>query len=165
LLKGTSVKVCSVVGFPLGANASAVKALEAKKCVEEGAEEIDMVMNIGFLRSGKYDIVEKDIKKVVENTKPNIIVKVILETGFLTDEEKRIACNIAESAGAHFVKTSTGLWNFGATVEDVRLMKEVVKNRMEVKAAGGIRTYEQAIKMIEAGASRIGTSTGVDIVL
>ena len=165
LLKGTDVKVCSTVGFPFGANLAEVKAFEAKRAVTNGASEIDMVMTIGALKSGDYNKVKEDIKAVV-NVKRlygNVVVKVIIETGYLTDEEKIKACKLAKEAGADFAKTSTGLVG-GATVEDVRLMRETVGEDMGVKAAGGIRDFKQALAMIEAGADRIGTSTAVAII-
>lgn len=165
-LKRTDVKVCTVVGFPLGANTPEAKAFEAKNAIENGAEEVDMVINIGALKSGDYELVMRDIKGVVEATKVSkkIMVKVILETGYLTDEEKVIACKLAMEAGADFVKTSTGFGVGGATIHDVRLMKDTVGRNLEVKASGGIRTFDDAIAMINAGANRIGTSTGVAII-
>ncbi|MFQ5758285.1 MAG: deoxyribose-phosphate aldolase [Candidatus Bathyarchaeia archaeon] len=165
LLKGTDVKVCSTVGFPFGAALAEVKAFEAKRAVENGASEVDMVMNIGALKSGDYDKVKEDIKAVVDVKRlyGDVLVKVIIETGYLTDEEKIKACELAKEAGADFVKTSTGLVG-GATVEDVRLMRETVGEGMGVKAAGGIRDFQQALAMIEAGADRIGTSTAVAVI-
>ena len=165
LLKGTDVKVCSTVGFPFGATLPEVKAFEARKAVENGAREIDMVINIGALKSGDYETVKEDIKTVVDVKRSygDLIVKVIIETGYLTDEEKVAACRLAKEAGADFVKTSTGLVG-GATVEDVRLMRKTVGGKMGVKAAGGIRTLKDALAMIKAGANRIGTSTAVTIV-
>ena len=164
-LKGTDVKVASVIGFPLGATPTEVKVFETKKALEDGADELDMVINIGALKDGDYEYVRKDIEEVVKVAREKgAIVKVIIETCYLTDEEKVKACELAKEAGAHFVKTSTGFGTGGATVEDVRLMRKVVGPGMGVKAAGGIRTYEQAVAMIEAGATRIGTSSGVKIV-
>ncbi len=164
-LEGTDVKVASVIGFPLGATPTEVKVFEAKKALEDGADELDMVINIGALKDGDYEYVRKDIEEVVKVAREKgAIVKVIIETCYLTDEEKVKACELAKEAGAHFVKTSTGFGTGGATVEDVRLMRQVVGPEMGVKAAGGIRTYEQAVAMIEAGATRIGTSSGVKIV-
>ncbi len=164
-LKGTDVKVASVIGFPLGATPTEVKVFETKKALEDGADELDMVINIGALKDGDYEYVRKDIEEVVKVAREKgAIVKVIIETCYLTDEEKVKACELAKEAGAHFVKTSTGFGTGGATVEDVRLMRKVVGPEMGVKAAGGIRTYEQAVAMIEAGATRIGTSSGVKIV-
>ena len=160
LLKGSGVKTCCVVGFPLGAMSSKAKAYEAKTAVEDGAEEIDMVINIGAVKDGKYDFVEEDICKVVEAC-GNAVVKVILETCLLTREEIVESCRCAVKAGADFVKTSTGFSTGGATVENVRLMRETVGNSAQVKASGGIRTYEQAKAMLEAGADRIGAGNGV----
>jgi len=165
LLKETDVKVCSTVGFPFGVTMSEVKAFEAWRAVENGAREIDMVINLGALRSGDYEAVRKDIEMVVgvKRSCEDILVKVIIETGLLTDKEKVLACKIAKEAGADFVKTSTGLVG-GATVEDVRLMRETVGKDIGVKAAGGIRTLKDALAMIRAGANRIGTSTAVAII-
>ena len=163
LLEGTEVKVCTVVGFPLGAMDSVSKADEASNAVRNGADEIDMVINIGFLKSGMYDEALEDIREVRKATEGKTL-KVIIETCLLTDEEKRKACELSEEAGADFVKTSTGFSTGGATVEDVALMKSVVGDRLRVKASGGIRDYKTAKAMIEAGASRIGASAGVRIV-
>ena len=162
LLKDSDVKVCTVVGFPLGAMDSKSKAYEAKTAVLNGAEEVDMVINIGALKDKDYKYVTNDIKEIVEASKP-AIVKVIIETCLLTDEEKIEACKCVLEAKAAFVKTSTGFSTNGATLEDVKLMKETVKDNCKVKAAGGIRTYEDAIKMIEAGADRLGCSAGIKI--
>ena len=162
LLKDSDVKVCCVVGFPLGAMDSDSKAYEAKKAVENGAGEVDMVINIGALKDKNYDYVTKDIEKVVNASKPSI-VKVIIETCLLTNEEKVEACKCALNAKAAFVKTSTGFSTAGATVEDVALMRKTVGNNCKVKAAGGIRSYEDAMKMIEAGADRLGCSAGIKI--
>lgn len=159
-LKDTDVKTCCVVGFPLGAMSTDAKAFEAKHAVEEGAEEVDMVLNIGAVKDGNYDFVKEDIAAVVEASKP-AIVKVIIETCLLTDEEKRKVCLLSVEAGAAFVKTSTGFSTGGATPEDVRLMRETVGDRAQVKASGGIRTPEDAKKMLEAGADRIGAGNGV----
>ncbi len=164
LLEGTEVKVATVVGFPLGANVKEVKAFEAKKAIEDGADEIDMVINIGALKNGDYEIVKEDIKAVVDEAKGKAIVKVIIETCLLTDEEKIKACELAKEAGAHYVKTSTGFNKAGATVEDVKLMKETIGENMKVKASGGIRDYETAKAMIDAGASRIGASSSTKII-
>ncbi|HFI0694289.1 TPA: deoxyribose-phosphate aldolase [Streptococcus suis] len=161
-LKGTDVKVCTVIGFPLGANTSAVKAFETKDAIENGADEIDMVINIGALKSKNYDLVLEDIKAVV-TASGDKLVKVIIETCLLTDEEKVKACELSKEAGADFVKTSTGFSTGGATVEDVALMRKTVGPDMGVKASGGARSYEDAIAFIEAGASRIGASSGVAI--
>jgi deoxyribose-phosphate aldolase len=163
LLRDSSVGVCVVVGFPLGATLSEVKAYEAKNVVRKGASEVDMVINIGALRDKNYDLVRSDIEAVV-SAADSAIVKVILETGFLVDDEKRQACLLCKDAGAHFVKTSTGFGPMGATPYDVRLMREMVGNKMGVKAAGGIRTFKDALRMIDAGANRLGTSSGVAIV-
>jgi deoxyribose-phosphate aldolase len=166
LLKGSNVKVCSTVGFPFGVSLSEIKALEAVKAVEDGAEELDMVINLSALKSGDYEFVKQDIVAVVDTKRlsKEIIVKVIIETAYLTREEKVIACKLAKDAGADFVKTSTGLFGGGATVEDVRLMRQTVGKDMGIKAAGGIRTYADAVAVIEAGANRIGTSTAVAII-
>lgn len=165
LLKGSNVSVGTVIGFPLGANAASMKAMEALHALEMGASEIDMVMNIGALKGRTYGQVLNDIwmvKEVLHHE--NAILKVILETALLTREEKIIACLLAESGGADYVKTSTGFGPAGATVEDVDLMYRVVGRTMKVKAAGGIRSYQDALAMIRAGASRIGTSAGIKIV-
>ena len=162
LLKGSSVAVCAVVGFPLGAASSAAKAFEAKKAAEDGASEIDMVINIGFIKDGTDEEAAKDIRAVVDAA-PGCIVKVIIETCLLTKEEKIRACHAAMAAGAHFVKTSTGFSTAGATEEDVRLMRETVGTAMKVKAAGGIRDADFAARLIMAGADRIGASKSVEI--
>ncbi|GLB79152.1 deoxyribose-phosphate aldolase [Streptococcus alactolyticus] len=162
-LAGTGVKVCTVVGFPLGANTSSVKAFETKDAIANGADEIDMVINVGQLKSGQYEVVEADIRAVVEASQDKL-VKVIIETCLLTNDEKVKACQLAVSAGADFVKTSTGFSAAGATVEDIVLMRETVGPNIGVKAAGGARSYEDAEAFIEAGATRIGTSSGVAIV-
>ncbi len=162
LLKGSGVQVCTVVGFPLGANSSATKAFETTHAIKDGADEIDMVINIGALKSQKILLVEEDIRDVV-NAAEGKVVKVIIETSLLTDEEKVVACQLAEKAGAKFVKTSTGFNGGGATVEDVILMKESVSTSVEVKASGGIKDLETAKKMLAAGATRLGTSAGVAI--
>lgn len=164
LLSGSSVKVCTVIGFPLGANTTETKVFEATKAVEEGAHEVDMVINMGALKDKKYDYVLNDIKSVVEAVKDRAIVKVILETCLLDDDEKVKACEIAQKAGAAFVKTSTGFNKGGATAHDVALMRKTVGDSMGVKASGGVRTYDDAVKMIEAGASRIGASASVKII-
>jgi len=166
MLEATDVKVCSTVGFPIGAGLPEVKAFEAQKVVGLGAEEIDMVMNTSALKSKDYEAVKKDIQAVlkVKKSNPNVIVKVIIETGLLTDEEKIKACKLAKEAGADFVKTSTGLFGGVATVKDIELMRKAVGKDMGVKAAGGIRTLKEALAMIKAGANRIGTSTGVAII-
>ncbi|MFZ9594749.1 MAG: deoxyribose-phosphate aldolase [Bdellovibrionia bacterium] len=163
LLKGSSVKPIAVVGFPLGASSSSSKAFEAQDAIARGAQEIDMVIHIGALKERNFALVYDDIKKVVEASSP-IPVKVILETCQLDQEQKIIACALAKTAGAAYVKTSTGFGKSGATPEDIRLMRRVVGPEMGVKASGGIRTEADALKMIEAGASRIGASASVDIV-
>ncbi len=163
LLSGSSVDVCVVIGFPLGATLTEVKAFEAQEVVRKGATEVDMVINVGALRDKNYDFVRSDIREVV-NAAEGAIVKVILETGLLIDEEKRQGCIISKEAGAHFVKTSTGFGPMGATPYDVQLMRETVGNKLGVKAAGGIRTFKDAIRMVNAGATRLGTSSGVSIV-
>ena len=164
LLKDTEVKVATVVGFPLGANTTETKVFETKDSVLKGADEIDMVINIGALKEGDHQLVENDIRAVVNACEGKAIVKVIIETCLLTDDEKRKACELSMSAGAHFVKTSTGFSTGGATVEDVALMKSVVGSNLEVKASGGVRDRETALLMIEAGATRIGTSSGIKII-
>ncbi|MCA0384111.1 MAG: deoxyribose-phosphate aldolase [Firmicutes bacterium] len=164
-LKGSDVKVTSVIGFPLGANTSIIKAAEAKQAVEDGANEIDMVINVSALKDGKYDFVQSDIKAVVDAIAGKAILKVILETCLLTKDEIVKASELSKAAGANFVKTSTGFSTGGATEEDVRLMKQTVGDALEVKASGGVRDFETAKKMIEAGATRIGASASVDIVL
>lgn len=163
-LKGTNVKVCTVIGFPLGANSSDVKAYETKKAIEDGAQEVDMVINIGMLKAKELDYVKKDIEAVVNAAKGNALVKVIIETCLLTDEEKEIACRLSVEAGADFVKTSTGFSKWGAKEEDVRLMRSVVGNEKGVKASGGVHSFEDAVKMIEAGANRIGASSSLKII-
>ncbi|MCR4437737.1 MAG: deoxyribose-phosphate aldolase [bacterium] len=162
-VRGSGVLVCSVVGFPLGANLMRVKAIEAARAVQDGADEIDMVMNIGMLKSGEHRYVEEDIRGVVRAAAP-AHVKVIIEACLLTDAEKIHACLLAQRAGAHFVKTSTGFSTGGATAADVALMRRVVGTSMGVKAAGGIRDFEAAQAMVAAGADRIGASASVSIV-
>lgn len=162
LLAGSDVKVCCVVGFPLGAMDTVSKAFEAKTAVENGAQEVDMVINIGALKDKDYDYVTKDIAAVVEASKP-AIVKVIIEACLLTDEEKVEACKCSMNAKAEFVKTSTGFSTHGATPKDVALMKKTVGNVCKVKAAGGVRSYNDAMKMIEAGADRLGCSAGIKV--
>jgi deoxyribose-phosphate aldolase len=163
LLKESPVKICTVSGFPLGASSPEVKAKEANVAVKEGADEIDMVTNIGALKSGDLQLVEEDIKAVRNAIGNEKILKVIIETAVLSDEEKIKATEIVMACGADFVKTSTGFGYPGATVEDVRLLKKVVGDRIRIKASGGIRDYATALKLIQAGASRIGTSSGVQI--
>ncbi len=162
-LAGSEVPVCTVIGFPLGANASEIKAREAKLAVSQGAKEIDMVINIGKAKAGDWKGVEDDIKAVVAASKP-ALVKVIIETCYLNNEEKVRACKAAMTAGADYVKTSTGFGTGGATVEDVALMRSTVGTAIKIKASGGIRTRSEAIAMLNAGADRIGASAGVSIV-
>jgi deoxyribose-phosphate aldolase len=166
LIEGTEIKVGSTVGFPFGVALPEIKALEAVKAVEDGASELDMVLNLGALKSGDYELVRRDVKAVVDvkRLSSEIIVKVIIETPLLTTEEKITACKLVKEAGADFVKTSTGLFGGGATVEDVRLIRQVVGKDFGVKAAGGVRAYADALAMIQAGANRIGTSTAVAII-
>ena len=164
LLKDTEVDVCTVIGFPLGANTSAVKAFEAAEAIRQGATEVDMVLNVGALKDRNADLVRADIAAVVEVAGGKALVKVILETCLLTDEEKRIACRLAKEAGADYVKTSTGFSTGGATEADIALMRAEVGPEMGIKASGGIRDYATAQAMIRAGASRIGASAGVQIV-
>lgn len=165
VLRASDVRVCTVAGFPLGATMTQVKVYETEQSIKLGAREIDMVINIGALRSGDYKAVEDDIRTVVEAChRGGAICKVILECVLLSDDEKRRACQIAKDAGAEFVKTSTGFGPGGATVEDVRLLRSAVGPEMGVKAAGGIRTFEDLKRMIEAGATRIGASASVKII-
>ena len=163
LLQNTEVLVCTVIGFPLGANTSAVKAFEAKDAIANGAKEVDMVINIGALKDKNYELVQADIAAVVEAAKGNAIVKVIIETCLLTDEEKVKACELSVAAGADFVKTSTGFSTGGATAEDIALMRKTVGPDLGVKASGGVRSLEDMKKMVESGATRIGASSGVSI--
>lgn len=162
-LQGTEVKVCTVIGFPLGATTTEVKVFETQKAIEQGATEIDMVMNMGALKSGDLDQVKDDIAAVVEAAQ-GLTVKVILEVGLLSQDEIVLACELSKSAGAHFVKTSTGFGHGGATVEAVQLMRKTVGSELGVKASGGVRDHASVLKMIEAGANRIGASSGVAIV-
>ncbi|MBN3524944.1 deoxyribose-phosphate aldolase [Paenibacillus apiarius] len=162
-LAGTQVNVCTVIGFPLGAATTAVKAYETKDAIANGADEVDMVINIGALKAQDYELVEKDIKAIVEAASGKALVKVIIEACLLTDEEKVQACELAVKAGADFVKTSTGFSTGGATREDVALMRRTVGQRAGVKASGGVRSLEDMNSMIEAGATRIGASSGVQI--
>ncbi len=157
LLKESKVKVCSVIGFPVGSNTTETKVYEAAEAAKNGASEVDMVINVSWLKDGAFDKVKEEIKAVV-NAAPNCLVKVIIEACLLNNDEKIKACELSQQAGAHFVKTSTGFSTGGATVEDVALMREVVGSSMGVKAAGGIRDYDTALRMIEAGANRLGTS-------
>lgn len=163
-LKDTNVKVCTVIGFPQGATPTEVKVFETKNAIENGATEVDMVIPVGVLKDKDYIAVENDIRAVVEAAKSKALTKVIIETCLLTDEEKIMACKLSKSAGADFVKTSTGFSTAGATVKDIRLMRETVGEQMGVKASGGVRSREDADAMIKAGATRIGTSNGVKIV-
>ena len=162
-LKDSDVNVCTVIGFPLGANTSAVKAFETKDSIANGADEIDMVMNIGALKDKNYDLVRDDVKAVVEAAN-GTLVKVILETCLLTEDEIKKACELCVEAKADYVKTSTGFSTRGATIEDVRIMKEAVHGKAKVKAAGGVRTPEDMVKIVAAGADRIGTSAGCSLV-
>ncbi|OUC16500.1 MAG: deoxyribose-phosphate aldolase [Alkalinema sp. CACIAM 70d] len=161
LLHGKSPAVCTVIGFPTGSHTSAVKLYEAQTATEQGATELDLVINLGWLKAGRHDDVHREIAEICEATGQT--VKVILEMAYLTLEEKQIAAEIAMDAGAAFLKTSTG-WNGGATVEDIRLLKQVSRDRVGIKASGGIRTAEQAMELVMAGATRLGTSWGVDII-
>jgi len=164
LLQGTEVKVTSVIGFPFGSNTKETKAFEATDAINNGANELDMVINIGALKDKDYIIVKEDIKAVVDAANGKAIVKVIIESSLLTDEEKIKVCQLAKESGADYVKTSTGFSTGGATVEDIRLMRETVGPKIGVKASGGIRDLNKAKEMIEAGATRIGASSSVDIV-
>ena len=162
-LKNTKIKVCTVIGFPLGATTNLSKVYETTVAISDGANEIDMVINIGFLKSGRIDLVEREISAVRDNCN-NACLKVIIENSLLTNEEKVLACKIAKECGADFVKTSTGFFEYGAKVEDIKLMKEAIGNSIGIKASGGIKTYEDAISMINAGATRIGSSNSVEII-
>jgi deoxyribose-phosphate aldolase len=165
LLSGTPVKVCTVIGFPLGATSTAAKVFEAEQAIRDGALEVDMVLNVGYLKSGDLKFVEEDIRAVATASHhAHAILKVILETCLLTDEEKKTACMLAKNAGADFVKTSTGFSKGGATVEDIALMRKAVGAAMGVKASGGVRTQEQARAFVAAGATRIGASASIKIV-
>ena len=163
LLAGTDVKVCTVIGFPLGASTTDVKAAETRDAIRSGATEVDMVLNVGALKSGDLETVKADVA-AVKQAAGDVLLKVILETGLLTDDEKETACKLCVEAGADYVKTSTGFGPGGATVEDIALMRKAVGANVGVKASGGVRDGEAALAMIEAGASRIGTSSGVSIV-
>jgi deoxyribose-phosphate aldolase len=165
LIKSSNVKVCTVIGFPLGATTTQSKFFEAEEAIKNGAEELDMVINIGRLKDQNYDFVCSDLKSVADLSKKHLCTsKVILETCLLSDEEKVAACLLAKEAGLDFVKTSTGFSKGGATIHDVALMKFVVGDKLQVKASGGIRSYEDAIAMINAGATRLGASAGVKII-
>ncbi|TFJ94073.1 deoxyribose-phosphate aldolase [Lentibacillus salicampi] len=163
-LKDTDVKVCTVIGFPLGATSTEAKVFETKQAIQDGATEVDMVINVGELKSKNDEAVQRDIEAVVEAAKSNALTKVIIETALLTTDEKVRACKIAKTAGADFVKTSTGFSGGGATVEDIKLMRETVGSDLGVKASGGVRDPESTKSMIDAGATRIGASAGVDII-
>lgn len=162
LLSGSDVKVCTVIGFPLGANTSETKAFETMDAIAKGAEEVDMVINVGALIAGDIETVLKDIKAVV-GAANGTLVKVIIETCYLDDEQKKTACELALKAGADFVKTSTGFGTGGATPHDIALMRSVVGDKMKIKASGGIRTYEDAIAVVEASADRLGVSASIAI--
>ncbi len=162
-LKGTGVLICSVVGFPLGAMTSKSKAFETSEAVSDGADEIDMVINIGALKSGDLKMVQDDIQAVRDAATGSTLLKVIIETSMLTDAEKVTACELAEKAGADFVKTSTGFGGGGATVEDVRLMRKTVSDKILVKASGGIKDFDTAIAMLDAGASRLGIGSSIAV--
>ncbi|MGF9963216.1 deoxyribose-phosphate aldolase [Bacillus rhizoplanae] len=164
ILKGTDVKVCTVIGFPLGANTPETKAFETKDAIAKGATEVDMVINIGALKDKNDELVERDVRAVVEAAKGKALVKVIIETCLLTEEEKIRACELSVKAGVDFVKTSTGFSTGGATVEDVALMRKTVGPEIGVKASGGVRDEKGMDAMVEAGATRIGTSSGVALV-
>lgn len=163
-LQGSDVKVCAVVGFPLGAMSGRAKNFETRHAIDDGAKEIDMVINVGSLKSKDFKAVEEDIRWVRRACTRNIVLKVIIETALLSDDEKVLVCQIAKNAGADFVKTSTGFSHHGATVKDVMLMRRTVGPKLGVKAAGGVRSFDDAVAMIRAGATRIGTSSGVKIV-
>jgi len=163
LLKNSGVKVCTVIGFPLGATTTLTKVAETSEAIENGANEVDMVINVGAIKSGDFDLAKKDVEAVVQAAKGKALVKVILETCLLTEEEKIKSCKICKEARADFVKTSTGFSTGGATVADIKLMRGIVKPDMGVKASGGIRDYETAKAMVDAGASRIGASASVAI--
>ena len=163
LLKGSGIAVCTVIGFPLGAGTTETKVFETKDAIAKGANEVDMVIDVGALKSGRYDDVRGQIREVVTAAN-GTLVKVIIETCYLTDEEKVIACKASAEAGADYVKTSTGFGGGGATVEDVALMKKSIPASMKVKASGGIHTYAQAVALVEVGASRLGASAGITIV-
>ena len=162
-LANSNIKIVAVVGFPIGASATSIKVLETKTCINDGADEIDMVINIGMLKSKDFKYVENEIL-AVKNEVGNRVLKVIIETCYLTDEEKKVACKLAMNAGADFVKTSTGFGSNGATTQDILLMKEVVKKQLKIKASGGISNKETALNYISIGVSRIGTSSGIKII-
>ena len=162
-LSKSDVKVCSVVGFPLGAMSTKAKAYEAKVAIDDGADEIDMVINVGWLKSKQFDKVKEDIA-LLSSTCKDIVLKVILETALLDEEEIRVVCEISKEIGVDFVKTSTGFSSRGASIEDILIMKKAVGNSVEIKASGGIRDYKKAVQMIDAGATRLGVSAGIAIV-
>ncbi len=162
-LKNSSVKTCTVVGFPLGANTTEIKVKETQIAIGQGAQEIDMVINLDKLKAGNHQFVEKEIKSVVDASE-GAIVKVIIEACFLNENEKKMACELSKAAGAHFVKTSTGFGSGGATVADIKLMRQVVGNELKIKASGGIRSFSDAKALIEAGADRIGCSSSIAII-
>lgn len=163
-LAASDVDVCTVIGFPLGATPWQTKAFATQQAVKDGAAEVDMVINVGALKSGEVELVEQEIKEVVNAAGADVIVKVIIETCYLTDAEKVVACKAAKTAGAHFVKTSTGFGTGGATEADIKLMRDAVGPKMGVKASGGVRSYDDAMTMINAGATRIGASAGIKII-
>lgn len=162
-LKGSDVKVCAVIGFPLGAMGKDAKVFEAKNCIENGADEIDMVINIGFMKAGMYQEVEDEIR-AIKQVMGDKVLKVIIENCYLTEDEKVKACELVMNAGADFVKTSTGFGTGGATLEDLKLMKKTVGDKIKIKAAGGVRDLDVAAAFISAGATRLGTSSGVQLV-
>ena len=162
-LQGSGVDVCTVIGFPLGANTTEVKVFETKDAIAKGATEVDMVINVAKLKDQEYDFIENEIHQIVEAAKGKALVKVIIETCLLTDEEKVKACELSQKAGADFVKTSTGFSTGGATVHDIALMRKTVGPDMGVKASGGVHTHEEAMAMVNAGATRIGASAGVKL--
>ncbi|PFO03664.1 deoxyribose-phosphate aldolase [Bacillus sp. AFS076308] len=164
LLNGSGVKICTVIGFPLGATTTETKAFETKNVIDLGADEVDMVIPIGALKDGNDQLVEQDIRAVVEVAKDRALTKVIIETSLLTDEEKKRACELAVKAGADFVKTSTGFSGGGATAEDIALMRQTVGPNIGVKASGGVRSTQDALSLMEAGATRIGASASVAII-
>lgn len=163
-LKNSNIRVCTVIGFPLGANLTKTKLFEAKKAIADGADEIDVVMNIGKFKEKKYNYVGKELAKIVDMCNKKVLVKVIIETCYLTKEEIKYACELVYECGVDFVKTSTGYGTDGAKVEDVKLMREICKDKLKIKASGGIKTIKQVEEFILAGAERIGTSSGVSIV-
>lgn len=163
-LMNSNVNVCTVIGFPLGANTTDTKVFEAQKAVKDGANEVDMVINVGMLKAKENEYVKNDIKSVRGSVPENVKLKVIIETCLLTDDEKVTACKLAKEAGADFVKTSTGFSKWGAKAEDVKIMRKTVGDKMGVKASGGIHTFEDAVSMIESGATRLGTSASLKII-